>query len=228
MSFNSVNSLILDTETFAIAVAEEMAGIEADKAELFARSKREAALAVATETAATVAAAIAAAASAVAIANAEADEAEKIAHEKREAANAAASALFASETMVESGFTGITVDDEEPTRVDARTAAGRTHASRAARKEERKAAMKVRYVKRARAAKNSKILQERIREQRDEEMRRAYAIQARARQAEIEMRVAVEIELRHRGFSGGGGGGGGGRGGGGTNAGVVACFMAGI
>ena len=225
MSFNSVNSLILDTETFASAVAEEMAGIEADKAELFARSKREAANAVAKAAEeAAIAAAIA-----IASANAEADQAEKIAHEKREAVNAITAALFASETMVESGFTGITVDDEEPTRVDARTAAGRTHASRAARKEERKAEMKARYINRARSAKNYKILQERIQRQEYEERSREIGRQERARQAEIEMRVAVEIELRNRGFSGGGGGGrgGGGRGGGGTNAGVVACFMAG-
>lgn len=215
MSLNTDDSLILDTETFAIAVAEAIAVIEADKAELFARSKREAATAIAN-----------AAAISIAIANTEADEAEKVAREKREAANAAATALYASKTMVESGFTEITVDVDEPTTVDASTAAGRTHASKAARKAERKAAMKAHYRSHKQHVKDSEILQQHIEEQRH----RDYEIQQRAIQAELQMRVAVEIELRTRGYGGSGagrGGGGGGGGGGGTNAGVVACFMAG-
>jgi hypothetical protein len=210
MSFNTVDNLILDTETFATAVAEEMAVIEADKAELIARSKREAAIAVATETAATVA-----------IANAEADEAERLAHVKREAVNAASAALFASKIMVESGFTGITVDDDEHTTVDARTAAGRTHESKAARKAERKATMKARYCSNKRAAKTAVILLEKEIAEIEAQRWRDWVIQARAREEEVQMRASVETELR-RGL-----GGGRGRGGGGTNAGVVACFMAG-
>lgn len=179
MSYNPDNTVILDTETFAIAVAEAMAIAEADKADLIARSKREA----------------------VAIANAEADEAEKIAHLKREAANAATAALYASKTMLESGLAEITVDDEEPTTViSANIAAGRTHASRAARKAERKAERKGRYWNRGQAAKVIKKARENAELARETERFRDYLIQATAREAEIQMRVSVEIELRNRGF----------------------------
>jgi hypothetical protein len=196
MSYNPDNTVILDTETFAIAVAEAMAIAEADKADLIARSKREAATAI------TDAAAVEAKAKAIAIANAnaEADEAEKIAHLKREAANAATTALYASKTMVESGLTEITVDDEEPTIVAASIAAGRTHASRAARKAERKAAMKARYWNRPQAVKANKKAREKAELAREEQRFRDYLIQATAREAEIQMRVSVEIELRNRGF----------------------------
>ena len=192
MSFNTVDNLILDTETFAIAVAEAMAIAEADKADLIACSKREAITAL-TDVAAV-------AAKAIANANAEADEAEKIAHLKREAANAATTALYASKTMVESGLTEITVDDEEPTIVAASIAAGRTHASRAARKAERKVAMKARYWNCAQATKSDKKAREKAELAREEQRFRDYLIQATAREAEIQMRVSVEIELRNRGF----------------------------
>ena len=186
MSYNPDNTVILDTETFAIAVAEAIAIAEADKADLILRSKREA---------------IVAAAKAVAIANAEADEAENIAHLKREAANAATAALYASKTMVESGLAEITVDDEEPTTViSANIAAGRTHASRAARKAERKAERKGRYWNRGQAAKAIKKAREKEEVARETERFRDYLIQATAREAEIQMRVSVEIELRNRGF----------------------------
>ena len=213
MSFNMDTSSTLDTETFALAVAEEMAIIEANKAELIAHSKREAAVK---------------ANEAAAMANAEADEAERIARVKRDEANSVTAALFASKTMVEAGLTGITVDDDDDVTTTSNVDAGRTHASKAARRAEKKATMKVhhREMRLARKAHAEWIVASELQRRRDYEMQEA------TRRAEVNMRVQVEVELERRGLRGSGGSGGSGgstsgKGGGGTNAGVVACFLAG-